>query len=84
MIALARPYQLECRVLDAVAVDDLRLLLELLAADAVPAIVLGHEEIVGVSPLNAREQRGHRVAMDEVALGIEAAVREAKGKLENG
>ena len=51
--------QRQGRVLDAVAVHDLRALLELLAPGAVQTFVVGHEEVVGAALLDALEQRDH-------------------------
>ena len=58
VVALLRRNQLERGVLDAVAVDDLRAGLELLAAGAVQSGVLRLVQVVGVALANALEQGG--------------------------
>src|SRR5207245_9182719 len=58
MIPLRRGDPVERGVLDAVAVDDLRAGLELLAAGAVQALVFRLEQVVGVAGTDAPEQRG--------------------------
>ena len=63
VVALLGPHQLERRMLDAVAVLDLRRLLELLAAGAIQALVVTHVEIVGIPLLDPSEQLGHRLAV---------------------
>ena len=54
-------------MLDAAAVHDLRALLELLAAGAVEALVVRHEQVVGAPLLDALEQRHH--SADVARLG---------------
>ena len=53
VVALLRRHQLERRMLDAVAVDDLRRLLELLAARRSRAPRTRHVEVVGVALLRS-------------------------------
>src|SRR5207249_10636679 len=57
VIPLLRGDQVERGVLDAVAVDDLRAGLELLAAGAVQALVFRLEQVVGLAGTDAPEQR---------------------------
>ena len=59
MIALLGWDELQRRVLDAMAVRDLRRRLELLAAGAVQPLVIGDVEIVGTLLLDALEQGDH-------------------------
>ncbi len=57
VVALLGRDELQRRVLDAMAVRDLRRRLELLAAGAVQPLVIGDVEIGGAQPLDALEQR---------------------------
>src|SRR3989449_2748167 len=57
MVPLLGRHEVEGGVLDAVAVPDLRFLLELLAAGAVESLVLRYEEIVGTALPDAVQQR---------------------------
>src|SRR4051812_18484697 len=50
-------------MLDAVSVDDLTLLLELLATGAVESLVLRDVEIVGIKLLDPAQQLGDRASM---------------------
>src|SRR5438034_498280 len=72
MVALLRGHQLERGMLDAAAVHDLRALLELLAAGAVEALVVRHEQVVGAPLLDALEQRHH--SADVARLGRTDAI----------
>ena len=57
MVALLGRHQLERRMLDAMAVHDLRAGLELLAPRAVQPLIVGDEQVVGTALLNAPQQR---------------------------
>src|SRR5262249_47900293 len=59
VIALLRGDQLERRMLDAVAVRDLRGLLELLTTGAVEALVFPRKEVVRIPTCDRLEKRGN-------------------------
>src|SRR5437899_5500580 len=59
VVRLLESLQRERGVLDAVAVDDLRRLLELLAADTVQAFVFADEDVIGMAFANPTDAGGH-------------------------
>src|SRR5437868_11043689 len=63
MIALPGGDQLQRRMLDAAPIDDLALLLELLAAGAVQPLVLGDVQVVGTGALDPEQQLGDRAGV---------------------
>src|SRR5207249_9671999 len=58
VVGLLHPDEIERRVFHAAPVDDLRLLLELLAAHAVQPLVLAREQVVGMPLADAVDERG--------------------------
>src|SRR5688572_9652562 len=60
VVAFPGSDELQCGVFDTVAVDDLALLLELLAARAIQSLVLRHVEVIRVEPFDPPQQLGHR------------------------
>ena len=77
VVPLAPPLEVAARMLDAAPVHDLRLLLELLAADAVESLVLADVDIVGVVLPDQLDEAGDRPLVpllggaDPVVVGAE-------------
>ena len=73
-VALDLPLEGESRVDRAAAIDEITFALEVLAPDAVPALVLAFEEVGGPALVDALDQRGDARLVTGIAGAVENVI----------